>query len=126
MREILCIFFGGGVGSICRYALGAWLASPTGHPWPWGTYAANVLGCFSIGLLMSYFCGKPGGWWQLLLITGFCGGFTTFSTLSNETFLLLRQGLYLWSLAYAVLSLLSGLCSVALGFALGNLVWKTV
>ena len=58
--------------------------------------------------------------------TGFCGGFTTFSTLSNETFLLLRQGLYLWSLAYAVLSLLSGLCSVALGFALGNLVWKTV
>ena len=126
MRELLCVFLGGGVGSLCRYALGMWLSAPAGSPWPWGTYAANVLGCLGIGLLMGYFSGRPGSWWQLLLVTGFCGGFTTFSTLSNETFQLLRQGLYLWSLAYAFSSLLSGLCCVASGFALGNLLWKPV
>ena len=127
MNHLLLIFVGGGVGSVLRYLVGRMVSGSCQGSFPWGTFTANIIGCLLIGLITAAIA----RWHlteeiRLLLVVGLCGGFTTFSTLSNETFLLLRQGLYLWSLAYAVLSLLSGLCSVALGFALGNLVWKTV
>ena len=79
------VFFGGGVGSICRYGLNL-MIQPWQPRFPWATLFANALACFILGLIL--------GWQQqgilsdqrrLLLATGFCGGFSTFSTFSNET-----------------------------------------
>lgn len=113
MFKLLCIFVGGGLGSICRYSIGAYIIHATHYPW--ATFVANALGCLFIGLLMGYFERAHTNWLYLLLITGFCGGFTTFSTFSNESVQLMRQGLYSTALCYMALSLLIGLSAVGLG-----------
>ncbi len=118
MRELLFIFIGGGLGSICRYSIGAYMLNSLAQRFPWATFAANALGCLCIGLLIGYFSNRPTGVLYLLLVTGFCGGFTTFSTFSNETFQLLRQGLYAFALGYMALSFFVGIMSVAAGFYL--------
>lgn len=118
MNEFICVFWGGGAGSICRYALGNFVLKGVSHHFPWGTLAANALGCLLIGLLIGYFERKGAGMASLLLVTGFCGGFTTFSTFSNETVQLLRNGCYTASLAYALTSLIAGLMLSALGYLL--------
>lgn len=129
MREILLVFLGGGCGSVLRYgfvlakdhlrlnplsALGQTL-------FPWPTLSANVLGCLLIGLF--YSLSSRLGWSpevRLLLTTGLCGGFTTFSTFSNEGLSLLRTGNYGLFVLYFVLTLLLGLGAVALGSWLGK------
>lgn len=116
MRELLFIFIGGGAGSICRYAIGSYLLKGVTHQFPWATLLANALGCLCIGLLMGYFERRNTGLIYLLLVTGFCGGFTTFSTFSNETFQLFRQGLYVLAFTYAAASLLIGLFCLGCGF----------
>lgn len=120
MRELLCIFLGGGLGSICRYSIGAFLLQSQGRSFPWATLAANVIGCLCIGLLTGFFERRQAGMVYLLLVTGFCGGFTTFSTFSNETFQFLRQGLYSMALLYIVLSLAAGLAMLLAGFAVAR------
>lgn len=128
MREILFVFLGGGLGSVLRYffilvkdhlrlnpisTLGQTLM-------PWPTLTANVLGCLLIGLF--YSLSSRLGWspeTRLLLTTGLCGGFTTFSTFSNEGLLLWRTGhVGLFGL-YFGLTLVLGLAAVALGTWLG-------
>lgn len=119
MWNLLLIFIGGGAGSLCRYALSVLLPkSDAATHIPWATLSANVLGCLFIGLLSGYLGHRRAEWPYLLLVTGFCGGFTTFSTFSAEFFQLLRQGLFLPALAYAGLSFLCGIGMTALGFAL--------
>lgn len=118
LRELLCIFVGGGLGSLCRYSIGAYLLKGTGGTFPWATFMANSLGCLSIGLLIGYFERRQTDLLQLLLVTGFCGGFTTFSTFSNETIQLFRQGLHSVAFAYVALSLLIGLCCTVCGYYL--------
>lgn len=86
MRELLCIFLGGGLGSICRYSIGAFLLHSSGRAFPWATLAANVIGCLCIGLLSGFFERRQAGIVYLLLVTGFCGGFTTFSTFPTKRF----------------------------------------
>uniref|UniRef100_UPI004029D3EF fluoride efflux transporter CrcB n=1 Tax=Alloprevotella sp. TaxID=1872471 RepID=UPI004029D3EF len=120
MRELLCIFLGGGLGSICRYSIGAFLLHSSGRAFPWATLAANVIGCLCIGLLSGFFERRQVGIVYLLLVTGFCGGFTTFSTFSNETFQFLRQGLYFMALSYIFLSLVVGLIMLMVGFAMAR------
>lgn len=116
MLKLLCIFVGGGLGSICRYSIGAYLIQASSNRLPWATFAANALGCLLIGLLMGYFERTHANWLYLLLVTGFCGGFTTFSTFSNECVQLLRQGLYTTALCYMTLSLFIGFTAVGVGF----------
>ena len=124
MREILLIFIGGGCGSVLRY--GIVLAkehlrlnplSAMGQTlFPWPTLLANVLGCLLIG--MFYSLSARLGWsaeLRLLLTTGLCGGFTTFSTFSNEGFSLLTTGHVGLFALYFILTLLLGLAAVALG-----------
>lgn len=116
MRDLILVFLGGGMGSMCRYGVGAYLLKSVAVRFPVATLMANALGCLLIGLLMGYLSNRPATFWSLLFVTGFCGGFTTFSTFSNETFQYFRQGLYGVALTYVALSLLLGLLMVALGF----------
>lgn len=115
MLKLFCIFVGGGLGSICRYSVGAFLIQSSHSRLPWATFVANALGCLLIGLLMGYFERTHSNWLYMLLVTGFCGGFTTFSTFSNESVQLMRQGLYTTALCYMVFSLFIGLSAVGVG-----------
>lgn len=79
-----------------------------------GTFVVNIIGCFLIGVLTSYFL-KVDNYLKFLLITGFCGGFTTFSTFSAENYSLWQNGNYPILLLYVLLSIIVGLIAVYLG-----------
>lgn len=111
---MLFVFLGGGIGSALRYAVQCALGA---QAFPWATLAVNVAGSFLIGLFgaLSAKFGWPEGT-RLLLTTGLCGGFTTFSTFSKETLGLLQSGSYGTAAAYLAGSLSLGLLAAFLGF----------
>ncbi len=112
---------GGAIGSVCRYETQQFIQSRFAQPWPVGTGAVNVLGCFGAGLLLGLLARHPGSGpvdWRLLGLTGFCGGFTTFSAFALETMSLLRGGQTWLALCYIGGSLGLGLLAVALGAGL--------
>lgn len=92
--NFLLVFFGGGLGCILRYAMGLGFQR-TSLSLPWGTFAANVSACLIFALVLWYCSAKegPATAVKLLLLTGFCGGLSTFSSFGYETFLLLKQGM---------------------------------
>jgi CrcB protein len=117
---ILMVFFGGGLGSVCRYLLGGLVQTRSHAEFPVGTLVVNVLGCIAIGLLAKYFLhGQTQLMLRTALIVGFCGGFTTFSTFSFEAFGLWTGGRQLAALAYVAASLALCLIGTAAGYALG-------
>ncbi len=118
MINLLWVFIGGGLGSIARYLTGDVLKSYT-QLFPWGTLLANALSCIILGYLVAYNLKSPlSPSYRLLLMTGFCGGFSTFSTFSSETYLLLQDGKFSLALAYVAGSLIIGLLGIILGFRL--------
>lgn len=114
------VFIGGGLGSICRYGIGRWMST---YEWnaPIGTFVANMLACLVLGLLMGYHL-KNGmsDPTRLLLATGFCGGFSTFSTFSLEHFEYLQNGDYAQALLYVGGSIFLGLVFVYMGLKIIN------
>ena len=115
MQTYLLVFLGGGLGSICRFGLGQVLA---GHrlQFPWATFAANLLACLLLGALVGLSLkGRLGGPASVFLMAGFCGGFSTFSTFSNEAVQLLLAGQWLRAMVYAVASLVVCLLAIYLG-----------
>jgi len=98
VHSILAISIGASAGAVLRWLLGLSLNSlfPTLPP---GTLAANMIGGYLIGLAIALFAGHPGlaPEWRLLIITGFLGGLTTFSTFSAEVTALLQQGRLVWA-----------------------------
>ena len=127
MKELLlvCIgsFFGGGARYLVGKAVQSWVAVSS-FPvldrlpvaFPWGTMAVNVIGCFLIGLISGLSLGgQISLTTKLVLVTGFCGGFTTFSTFMNENLLLGRDGAMLSAVLYTLLSLALGLIAVIIG-----------
>jgi len=103
---LLAIFVGGGVGSVVRYLLGAFVNQQTGWQFPTGTLVVNVLGCLAIGFLAKLFLhAQTEQLTRAALIVGFCGGFTTFSTFSYETLGLINGGRWMAAGAYIALSL---------------------
>ena len=126
MKELLlvCIgsFFGGGARYLISKAVQSWVATfPVFYrlpvAFPWGTMAVNVIGCFLIGLLSGLSLGgQISPTTKLVLVTGFCGGFTTFSTFMNENLLLGRDGAMLSAVLYTLLSLALGLIAVIAGY----------
>jgi CrcB protein len=115
MQTYLFVFLGGGLGSVCRFGLGHLAA---GYRWqfPWATFAANVLACFLLGIfVMLNAKGRLGGQIPVLLMAGFCGGFSTFSTFSNETVQMMLAGDWLKAGVYVVASVLICLMAVYWG-----------
>jgi len=117
MKAIIFVGFGGAVGSVIRYLLGKIGTHYLKGTFPIATFTTNFIGCLIIGLLIGYF-GKStivNPQLKLLLITGFCGGFTTFSTFAAENVQLLENGNYGMLLANIVGSVVLGIGGVILG-----------
>ena len=99
-HAFIAVGLGAATGAWLRWGLGLWL-NPALPELPLGTLSANLAGGYLIGLAVAFFMQHPGlsPEWRLLVITGFLGGLTTFSTFSAETVTLLLRGQYAWSLA---------------------------
>ncbi|WP_209391088.1 fluoride efflux transporter CrcB [Chryseobacterium sp. RR2-3-20] len=121
MRNIFLIFFGGGLGSVLRYLLSfnaqkLWKI----NNFPVGTLLVNIIGCFAIGFLTSYLVKFDNGL-KFLLITGICGGFTTFSAFSIENYSLWENQQFLMLTIYIGLSILLGIIAVFAGIKFSNI-----
>ena len=118
IRELMTVGFGGAAGSIVRYLLsGGILAGQTLLGFPAGTFTVNAAGSLLIGILLEASVSETLGW---LLIVGFCGGFTTFSTFSADTVRLLRAGCYNAAAIYVALSVAVCIVFAALGMRIGT------
>lgn len=116
MKSLLFIFLGGGTGSVLRYLLTIGISRSGGTNFPWGTLAVNVAGCVLIGIFYTLTSRiHASNEIRLMLTVGLCGGFTTFSTFSNESLQLLKSGFYPSFLAYAIGSVVMGILGVMLG-----------
>ena len=117
MKVFFAIFLGGGLGSISRYWLGKWLSESHSTLFPLGTFVINITGCFLIGIFLTlaekYALFNTD--WKLFLTTGFCGGFTTFSTFAYEKYRLLANQELLLFFLYLGGSISLGLLAVWLG-----------
>lgn len=122
MKTLLVLFLGGGTGSVLRYAVQQFVSRQSPDVlFPLGTFAVNLTGSFLIGLF--YALSARLGFsaeMRLLLTTGLCGGFTTFSTFSNDGLQLLRQGNTALFVLYTLSSVLLGLLAVWMGAIIGN------
>jgi len=123
MKQALMVFVGGGFGSVARYFLGRWLNNME-TAIPYGTMLSNVLGSFLVGFILGYLAKSTNisDTQSLLLATGFCGGFTTFSTFAYENHVFLKNGDYLSFLPYTLGSLILGFVAVFLGLYLSKLI----
>ena len=122
MQAILLIFVGGGVGSLLRYRLSRWVNGMVISAFPYGTFLVNMVGCFLIGFIMFYTerFGSQSQQWRLLLVTGLCGGFTTFSSFSWENSQLITDHRIILFLLYAFGSVLLGLLATYFGILAGK------
>jgi len=120
--KYLLILAGGGAGSLLRYLAGSAIMSRLGGRFPVGTLAINVTGSFAIGLLMTLFTERfqPHTNLRLLLVVGFLGGYTTFSSFEWETYAAIRQGGFWMGLSNIVGSVAMGYAAVWLGALLAR------
>ncbi len=116
LYAFLAIGIGAALGAWLRWGLGLWF-NPLLPELPLGTLAANLVGGYLIGLAMAFFMQHPGlsPEWRLLIITGFLGGLTTFSTFSAETVTLLMRGQYAWGVGIIATHLGGSLLMTVLG-----------
>lgn len=116
MKSLLFIFLGGGTGSVLRYLLTISIYRLGATNFPWGTFAVNMLGCILIGVFYTVTSRMHvSNEIRLMLTIGLCGGFTTFSTFSNESLQLLKSGCYPAFFAYVIGSVVMGILGVMLG-----------
>ena len=121
-KAVVAVCIGSSLGALLRWWLGLFLNAhfPTIPP---GTLAANLIGGYIIGLAMAVFAADTAiaPEWRLLVITGFCGGLTTFSTFSAEIVTLMQQGRLMWAAGHAATHLVG---SVLMTFAgVGTVAW---
>ncbi len=117
MKTAFIIFAGSGAGGVIRYFIQRFFVDAGFIAFPAGTFFVNIIGCFLIGLFEALAAKNNmiSLEWRLALTTGFCGGFTTFSTFANENINLLRNGDYIYFSLYLILSVVFGLVAVILG-----------
>ena len=121
MKSFLLVFIGGGLGSGIRYLVTIAM-NQYSKVLPFGTFTVNMLGCLLIGLILGY-AQKENTLTSnqtLLLATGFCGGFTTFSAFANENLELIKNGEIFNFSVYTIGSILIGILAVFIGFYLAN------
>jgi fluoride exporter len=115
---------GGFLGSLSRWALYVYFSSFAAS-FPLATFTVNLAGSFFIGLLAGWFLHQPNYSLQAFLITGFCGGFTTFSAFSMDTLSLLQRGHMGTALLYASGSMAAGLLAAYAGIWLMRIYWSS-
>jgi CrcB protein len=117
LKNILLVLVGSAAGGSARYITSLLIQSKNRSLFPMGTFVINLLGCFIIGIIYAIAArnASTGSDIKLLLATGFCGGFTTFSAFAFENLELLKSGMHLTALAYIILSVVLGIFAVVLG-----------
>ncbi len=117
IKNILLVGLGGGIGSIGRYLCQRWFMANYSHSFPWGTFAVNFAGCLLIGLFwgLSFKSFDSNESWKLFLMTGLCGGFTTFSAFTLEGIGLLKEEKLSLFFSYVAASLIIGLLATYIG-----------
>ena len=124
LKNILLVGFAGGMGSIARFLCQKYIYAWYPQPFPLGTFIVNIFGCFLIGLF--YGLAEKGNIltpeWRLLLTTGFCGGFTTFSSFAYENINLLKSGDFLYFGLYTSGSVVLGIAAAYFGMILLKLI----
>ena len=116
MKQLLYVFLGGGFGTVSRYLITKYLNNPQSGI-PYGTFLVNVLGSFFIGVILGFALKNEAlsKDQTLLLATGFCGGFTTFSAFAYENHLFLKSGDFMQFALYTLTSILIGFIAVFVG-----------
>lgn len=118
MKTYFAVFIGGLIGTLCRYELSQTVISQT---FPYATMIENISGSLILGFATGYFLFQKGKKYLAALIgTGFCGGFTTMSTFSKETVLLLQAGQFNLSMMYILLSVIAGVAAALAGLILAE------
>lgn len=109
--QFVWVFIGGGLGSLARYGISLGTGKIYSANFPLATFLSNLLACLILGITLYWFKDKlhTYTWLAPLLVTGFCGGFSTFSTWSKETMDLLQQGNTAWAIANIVISIAMGI-----------------
>jgi CrcB protein len=117
LKSIFIVGFGGFIGTVGRFLISRYFQVNYTSVFPWGTFLVNILGCLLIGIIYGF--SEKGDIFspevRLFLTVGICGGFTTFSTFSNDSFLLIREQEWFRFALYAALSIFMGLIAVFAG-----------
>ncbi len=117
IKSLLIVGLGGFIGTALRYLVSRSFQLHTATLFPWGTITVNIVGSLLIGIL--YGLSERGNLlspeWRIFLTVGFCGGFTTFSSFSNDAFILLQSGEFLRFATYSGLSFFLGITAIFLG-----------
>ena len=124
MNAILAVAAGGAIGATGRFLVGKIMLDLMGPGYPWGTLTVNIIGSFLIGVMLELFAFKfsLSHEWQLFLVVGILGGFTTFSAFSLEVGLMLQKDEFASAALYAVGSVLLGLLAFFAGVFAGKAV----
>ena len=122
LKTILYIAFGGAIGSVLRFLTSIFVAKFWQNHFPLATFLTNIVGCFLIGIFIGYLDKNnlTDSNLKWFLITGFCGGFTTFSTFGLENFNLFQSNNSFLAFAYIASSIIAGLFAVWLGLFLSK------
>lgn len=125
MLSIAIVALGGAIGSVCRYLTGLFMTRLFGPSFPWGTITVNIIGSFAIGLLTELVARRLNASMELrlLIVVGFLGGFTTFSSFSLDTVALIEKGALMTALTYVAASLFVSLAATFGGFTLGRAIF---
>jgi len=123
MKILLLIGTGSFIGGVLRYSISQFIQTKFLSTFPFGTLGVNIMGCFVIGLVFALSeRTNMSPEMRLFLATGICGGFTTFSAFSNETFSLMRDGQFFYASAYITSSVLFGVLATFFGYSLLKLI----
>ena len=124
VEKLLLLAIAGSLGALARYGLTGVVQRWSGSAFPWGTMAANILGCFAFGILWALAVERMAmsPEVRVILLTGFLGSFTTFATFMSETYQLMAAAQYLAAMGNLLLTTLSGLGVFLLGLAVGRVV----
>ncbi|MBS1624701.1 MAG: fluoride efflux transporter CrcB [Bacteroidetes bacterium] len=119
-RQLILIGLGGMMGSVARYLMAGYLSKLMPSAFPYGTFAVNIIGCLIVGII--YGLSARFYWltpeWRFFLATGFCGGYTTFSSFAFENIQLIQQSNYVVFILYGIASFGIGLLAVFAGLSL--------
>jgi fluoride exporter len=121
--EYLVISIGGILGANARYLLANWAAQRIGASFPYGTFIINISGAFVLGIFMAFMQDRLVHTnYRLFFATGFCGAYTTFSTITYESLRLFQDGSFLLGFTNLFGSIVIGMLGVFLGFVLGRMI----